>query len=233
MSTRSSKVVPVIKVIEGIRLGVERALTFLAEAIIPIDNLTNPILQRIALVAARDHQDLAQLVVQAARIIGTERLTNDWFKLSDQVVALEGSESDLIQGMVINREPLNREMPRRLMETKILIIDDALEPLKVDNEALATEAGFNQQLHNEQELTSNIRKLGDLGVRAIITDRAICDLAEDLLTDLGIIGVQGVAAEEWHRLAEMTGARPIKKSSLAKSSENSAKISRGSCTDHR
>ncbi|HBF36787.1 MAG TPA: chaperonin [Firmicutes bacterium] len=210
------KGVPVIRVIEGIRLGVARALEFLAELKTPVEDLTSPILHKIALIAAREHHDLANLVIEAARIIGPERLIAEEFKLADQVIAIEGSESALIRGTIINRMPMNPEMPRRLQKTRILIIDDALEPLKIDNEALTTETGFNHQLHKEQELIANIKKIADLGIGAIFADRFICDFAEDLLTDLGIIGVQGVSGDEWHRLAEMTGARPIKRGSLSK-----------------
>jgi Chaperonin GroEL (HSP60 family) len=213
------KGVPVIKVIEGIQLGVQQALVFLKEAVVHIEGLTSPILQRTALIAARGHQELAELVVKAARIVGPECLMTDGFKLADQIIALEDTESALIQGTIINREPINREMPRKVSGARIMILDDALEPLKIDSEALTTEAGFSHHLHKEQELTANIHKLADLGVSAIFTDRSICDLAEDLLTDLGIIGVQGVCADEWRRLAEMTGARPVKKSSLSKPPE--------------
>ncbi len=210
------KGVPVVRVIEGIRMGVERALQFLAEAKTPVTDLASPILHKIAFIAAREHQDLADIVMKAAWIVGAERLDSDEFKLADQVVALEGSESTLIQGTIINRVPMNREMPRRLRQTRILIVDDALEPIKIDSEALTTETGFNHQLHKEQELLANIKKIADLGVRAVFVDRFICDFAEDLLTDLGIIGIQGVCSDEWRRLAEMTGARPIKRGSLSK-----------------
>jgi chaperonin GroEL (HSP60 family) len=210
------KGVPVVKVIEGIRMGVGRALQFLAEAKIPARDLSSPILHKIAFIAAREHQDLADIVMKAAMIVGAERLDNDEFKLADQVIALEGSESSLIQGTVINRVPMNREMPRRLKQTRILIIDDALEPVKIDTEALTSETGFHHQLHKEQELIDGIKKIAGLGVKAVFVDRFICDFAEDLLTDLGIIGVQGVSGDEWRRLAEMTGARPIKRSSLSK-----------------
>ncbi len=214
------KGVPVVRVIEGIRLGVERALQFLAEAKIPARDLSGPILHKVAFIAARENKDLADIVMKAARIAGTERLDSEEFKLADQVVSLEGSESTFIQGTIINRLPLNREMPRCLKQTRILIIDDALEPIKVDTEALTTETGFNHQLHKEQELIDGIKKIANLGVGAVFVDRFICDFAEDLLTDLGMIGVQGVCRDEWRRLAEMTGARPIKRGSLSKAPED-------------
>lgn len=212
-----TKGVPVVKVIDGIRLGIEQALALLKEIAVPLKTLDDPLIEKIALVAARGRRDLAELVVKAARIVGPERLSAEWFRLANQIIPLEGSENALIQGTVIQKEPLNREMPRSVKDARILIIDDALEPTRVENEALATEAGFNHRLHQEQDLIASIQKLAEIGIKAIFTDRAISDSVGDLLTDMGIIGVQGVAAHEWRRLAEMTGARPVKKGSLLKS----------------
>ncbi len=218
------KGVPVVKVIAGIRYGVTKALELLKEEITLVEDLASPILKRIALVAAREHQEIAELVFQAANIIGANRLDKEGFHLADQIIAIEGRESSLIKGTIINRIPLNGEMPTKLSQARIVIIDDALEPLSFDSESLATEAGFNYQLYQEQEFIKNIYKLADIGVKAVFTDRAISDLAEDLLTELGIIGVQGVAASEWRRLAELTGARPIKKSTLSKNTEDLKRI---------
>lgn len=210
------KGVPVTKVIEGIRVGVQRSLELLQALITTTDDLDSPILERIALIAGREYFEIAELIVKSARILGAEKLHEPGFKLADRILALDGAESELIQGTIVDREPLNMIMPRRLEKAKILILDDALEPLKIDSESLSTETGFNRKIHNEQLLKENIVKLSELGVKAIFTDRAISDTAEDQLTDLGILGVQRVARREWLRLAEMTGARPIKRGSLIK-----------------
>ncbi|TCL64281.1 chaperonin GroEL (HSP60 family) [Hydrogenispora ethanolica] len=208
--------VPVIKVIEGIDSGISRALNWLGQMAQPVDDINHPVLERVASIAGRGHRELARLIVQAARLVGGEKLREPGFKLADQILALEGSESSLIQGTIITREPINRQMPRQVADTRIVILDDALEPQKVAAEALGSKAGFEQQLHNEQLLRENLQKLAQIGVQAIFTDRAISDGAEDLLTDLGIIGVARVAMHEWRRLAELTGARPLKRTSLAK-----------------
>ncbi len=213
------KGVPVVKVIDGVKLGIDAALSVLAEVRTPVERLDSPLLERIALVSARGHYDLAELVIKAARILGAEYLTKPGFKLADQVLAFEGGPTELIRGTIINREPLNKEMPRRIDDSKILVIDDALEPVKVDFQALGTEAGFNRQLHNQELLRESIRQLAGIGVKAVFTDRAISDQAESCLTDLGIIGVQGVPRHEWERLAVLTGARPIKRESLLKEPE--------------
>lgn len=216
--------VPVIKVIEGIKIGIQNALQLLKDAITIIPDINSPILERIAFIAGREHRELADLIIQAGRILGGERLREPGFKLADQIIAIEGRENELILGAIINKEPLNKEMPRRLEKAKLIILDDALEPRMLESETLTTEAGLNQKLQHEREFIENINKLARLGVNLIITDRGISDQAEELLTDLGIIGVQRVAAHEWRRLAEMTGARPIKRWSLFKTLDELEKL---------
>lgn len=208
------KGVPVIKVIDGIKLGIDAALKILAESKIPIIELDSPLLERVALIAARGHHDLADLVIKAARILGGEYLAKPGFRLADQIFAFEGGPTELIPGTIINREPLNKGMPFRADDVKILILDDALEPVKVDFQALGTEAGFNRQLHHQELLRESIHQLAKMGLKAVFADRAISDQAESHLTDLGIIGVQGVPRHEWERLADFTGARPVKRDKL-------------------
>jgi chaperonin GroEL (HSP60 family) len=218
------KGVPVTKVVEGVRAGIERALELLRQSAIPVPDLNDRVLEQVAWVSGRGQRDLAELVVAAARQVGPERLREPGFRLADQVLALEGADSAIIPGLIISREPVSREMPQRVAGGRILILDDALEPLKVGAEALGTEAGFQRQLQYDQEFRDHLRKLAQIGVKAIFADRSVADQAEDLLTDLGIIGVQRVALPEWRRLAEMTGARPLKKGSLAKPAEELLKL---------
>ncbi len=213
------KGVPVIKVIDGIKLGIDAVLEILTKAKISIDRLDSPLLERIALISARGHHSLADLVVKAVRTLGEDYIAKPGFKLADQVLAFEGSITELISGTVINREPLNKVMPCRIEDAKILIIDDALEPIKVDHQALGTEAGFNRQLHNQELLHESIIRLAKMGVKGVFADRSISDQAESCLTDFGIIGVQGVLRREWERLADLTGARPIKREDLLKTTE--------------
>jgi chaperonin GroEL (HSP60 family) len=218
------KGVPVIKVIEGIRLGINDALEYLKDAVVTIDQSNIQIVKQIALIAGRNHPELAELIVEAAKIVGEQILHDPGYKLADQIIALESSENHLIRGTIIERVPLNKEMPRRITAARIVIIDDSLEPIKVDSEALTLEIGFKQQIQSQEDLRENIKKLARIGVTAIFTNRSIAESVEDLITDLGMIAVQQVAMKELQRLATLTGARPIKKSSLFREESDLTRI---------
>ncbi len=71
--------VPVAKVIEGLRIGLKKALEALEQKTIQVFDTNDPILQSVALIAGRENEDIAQLVVQAARNMGKEKLLDPSF----------------------------------------------------------------------------------------------------------------------------------------------------------
>lgn len=212
------KGVPVARIIEGMRIANHEVLQVFQQQRKIITDVHDPMLIQVALVAGREHEDVAQLVNQAAVLIGREKLLDPGFKLADMICSTLGADNQVFSGVIINKERVNRQMPDVLDQGRILIIDDALEPEELEDEALSTEAGFNRYLSLRQEFEDQVRKIGALGVNLVLTDRGINDLAEEIFTDCGIMAVERVSHKELRRVAEHTGARMIKRSGLKKES---------------
>ena len=208
--------VPVARVIEGIRLGISLAQAELAKRAKNFKDIKDPKLSNIAMVAGRENADIADLVVQAARLIGTEKLLEANYKLSDIIVAEENANNEVFLGVIVDKERLSKEMPEQVSQATVLIIDDALEPEELDNEALGTEAGFRRFRELQDEFEQNVRKIVELGVKAVMTDRGVHARAEEILTDGQVMVVERVAANELRRVAEHIGARMIKRTGLRK-----------------
>lgn len=210
------KGVPVARVIEGIKTGIQKAVEGVRGRTSQITDLQDPVLKQIAMVAGREHEDIAQLVVGAAKLIGVDKLHEANFKLSDTIIAEEGADNEVFMGVIVNKERMNKEMPREITDVKLLIVDDALEPEEVGDEALGTETGFARYLQLQEEFKRNVGKIIDMGVNVVLTDRGVEDAAEEILTDGGVMVLQRVAARELRRVAEHTGARMIKRTGLKK-----------------
>mgnify|MGYP005840284479 CR=1 FL=1 len=210
------KGVPVTRVIEGIRTGVNRAVEAIRARSRPVRGVEDPRLRQVALVAGREHQDIADLVVEAARLIGEEKLMDPAFKLADTVTAEEGANNEVFPGVIIDKEPMNEHMPKEVVDCRVLVVDDALEPEEIEEEALGTEAGFARYLGLKEEFRVNLAKVITLGVRVILVDRGVDDFAEEMLTDAGVMVLQRVSSRELRKAAEHTGARPIKRTGLKK-----------------
>ncbi len=214
-ATQILRGVPAVKVVDGIKQGITKALELLEKMVVPIETLDSHLLEEVTLISARNQVEIAELIISAARASGREILNKPGFRLAEAVFALEGADSTLIPGTIVDREPLNQEF-EALGETRILILDDALEPVFLEREVLTTEAGLKIWLQHQAQLENALEKLATLGVKAIFTDRTISDQAGEILSDLGIMAVASVSRREWLRLTELSGARPIKRSSLAK-----------------
>ncbi|NLA61387.1 MAG: chaperonin [Firmicutes bacterium] len=220
---QAARGVPVTRIIDGVRAGVQRAMDIVAEKAIKIDEVDDPKLLRVALVAGRDNKDIAELVVAAAKMVGKEKLLDPRFKLSETIVAKEGAENEVFAGIIIDKKRLNEEMPESLEEPKVLVVDDALEPEEVEEEALSTEAGFQRYLELQEEFKTNLDKVVKLGVRFVVVDKGISDIAEEILTDSGVMVVTRVSSSELRKVCEHTGARAVKRTGLKKAPEELAK----------
>ncbi|MDQ7789644.1 MAG: TCP-1/cpn60 chaperonin family protein [Clostridia bacterium] len=214
--------VPVSRVIEGLRLGLRYALQAMREVAIPVAGLDDPKVAQVALVAGREHSDIADLVAKAAALVGEEKLAERNFKLADIVMAREGAENEVFQGVIVNKQRMNRQMPERLEDVSVLVVDDALEPEEVEDEALGTESGFARYMVLQEEFRSNLQKVVDLGVNLVLVDRGVSDLAEEVLTDAGVMVIQRILNKELRRATEHSGARMIKRTGLKKPVEELA-----------
>lgn len=216
--------VPVARVIEGVRLGIRSALASIYAHSRPVVGLDEATLKRVALIAGREHEDIAELVVKAAHLVGEEKLKDQGFKLAETIAAEEGAENEVFMGVIVNKERLNQQMPKRLTDVKVLVVDDALEPEEIGEEALGTETGFAKYLEYQQEFRANVAKIIELGVTLVVVDRGVQDYAEEMLTDAGVMVLSRVSGKELRKVADHTGARVIKRSSLKKDAAEVAKV---------
>lgn len=208
--------VPIARVIEGVKFGVAKAAEELKEGGRQVADINDPVLRKVAMIAGREYDDIADLVVSAAKLIGIEKLCEHNFKLSDIITAEEGADNEVFMGVIVDKERMSQEMPSEIGNGKILIIDDALEPEEIEDEALSTESGFKRYIDLQEEFKRNIHKIVDLDVKIVLVDRGVHDTAEEILTDAGVMVIQRVPAKDLRRAAEHVGARMIKRTGLKK-----------------
>ena len=206
--------VPIIKIIEGIKLGVSQALSFVESKSVRVST-GDDAMKKVALIAARGNTDIANLVVDAARVIG-DRIYRPGYRLADAIHAQEGASSEVFTGIILDKQRANKQMPRETNGALVLVIDDALEPIQVEDEALATESGFARHIALQEQFREMIEKIISLGVGFISVGKNIDPIAEELFVEAGILAIRRVSPCDMAVLAELTGARVIKKMSLRK-----------------
>ncbi|MFD2172138.1 TCP-1/cpn60 chaperonin family protein [Tumebacillus lipolyticus] len=211
--------VPVTRVIEGVQQGVKYALERIKSRARALDGLDREVLYQVAMVAGREHRDIAELVTEAAHLTGDEKLRSREFRLADCVMAAVGAESEVFQGLVIDKQRMSPQMPMRVTDARVLIVDDELEAEELDSEALGTEAGFLLYRQYKEQFRANLERLLSSGVAAVFTDRGVSPVAEEVLGEAGVLIVQRVTSKDLRKIAEHTGARPIKRTGLTKGAE--------------
>jgi len=210
------KGVPVTRIIEGVKLGISRAVEYIKSRSRAVSGIEDPILKQVALVAGREHHDIAELVVEAARLVGEEKLKEPSFKLADTVTSEEGADNLVFSGVIVRRERLNAEQPLEVHNARILVVDDALDAEQVGEEALSTELGFKRYMELQEEFKQNLAKVVSMGVRAVFVDGTVHQYADEILTDAGVMVVSRVSSKELRKVAEFTAARAIKRTGLRK-----------------
>ncbi|MCZ8511151.1 TCP-1/cpn60 chaperonin family protein [Paenibacillus filicis] len=208
--------VPVAKVVRGIQEGVSEALKLLAGRIRQIAGVDDPLLYRIAYIAGREHEDLAGLIVQGAKRLGAAKLREEHFRFSDVVLSHSRAANEVWPGLLIQKKPANAQIDFPPDTANVLLFQDAFEPEAIDEEALMTDAGFQKQMQLREQFRAMLEKLISLRVGFVASERGIDPEAEQFCTDHGILLVQRMPRAELRRLAEYTGARPIRRSGLRK-----------------
>jgi len=216
--------VPVTKVIEGISLGVQKALEVLASATRTISGWDDPLLWQAAYIAGRESRDVADLVVRAAQLVGEEKLADPAFRLAECIVAREGAENEVFTGLIVEKGRMNRQMPRALEDVRVLVVDDALEPEQLEDDALGTESGFAKYIQLQDEFREDLQKAVELGIRLVVVHKGVADVAEDILTEAGVMVVRRASSRDVARVARHTGARTIKRMGLGKPPEELIKF---------
>jgi len=215
--------VPVTKIIEGIRLGVKRADEFIRNSAIEIETFDNRLLWQAAYISSRENADIADLTLKAAELVGIEKLRDPAFRLSRTIIAKENAENEVFEGIIVDKKRANRQMPRTVEKAKTLLIDDALEPEPLEDDALGTESGFARYIQLQNEYKENIERIIGLGVKFVAVAKGIDDYAEEAFTEAGIMAIQRVSSKDIAAIAEHSGARTLKRTGLRKGPDELAR----------
>ncbi len=135
-------------------------------------------------------------------------------------------ESELIKGMVIDKERVHTNMPKRVKDAKILLLNEALEIKKTEVDAeISIKSPEQMQMFLDQEekmLKDMVDKIVESGANVVFVQKGIDDIAQHYLAKAGIYAVRRVKKSDMEKLARATGARiltslkEIKESDLGK-----------------
>ncbi|NPB01761.1 MAG: thermosome subunit [Methanopyri archaeon] len=207
----------------GYRLAQEKAEEVLEEMAIDIDPDDEEMLKKIAMTAmtgkgvetARDY--LAELVVKAVKQVAEEEdgeivIDTDNIKIEKK----EGGsleDTELIYGIVIDKEKVHPAMPRKVEDAKIALLNCPIEvkETETDAEIRITDPEQLQAFIEEEErmIREMVDKIAETGANVVFCQKGIDDLAQHYLAKKGILAVRRVKKSDMEKLAKATGGRIV------------------------
>jgi thermosome len=211
-------------IVEGFRQASKKAIEFLKDISIEFNPKDKIFLNKIAktTIASKlvttNSELLSKLVVDAALRVADE-LAENKFKIDLDDIKVEkkagGSlqDSQLIQGMVIDKEVVHAGMPKRIQAAKIALINSPLEIEKTESDAklniTSPEQMQNFLKEEERMLKSMVDSVVSSGANIVLCQKGIDDVAQHYLAKEGIIAVRRIKESDMAKLAKATGARII------------------------
>ncbi len=204
----------------GYRLAAEKAQTILNNIAENITSKDDSTLKKIAMTAMTGKgaesakEILADISVKAVKQITDSDGTIDIENVKIEKKIGGGIEdSELINGIVLDKEKVHPAMPRKIKDAKIALIDSAVEIKNTETDAKIQINSPDQMEAFLQQEEKILRKMTDKiiksGANAVFCQKGIDDLAQHYLSKAGIYAARRIKKSDMEKLARATGANIV------------------------
>ncbi len=208
-------------IIKGYKLAAKEAEKILNELGIAVNYDRDDILRYVAMTAMtgkgaeNDKEKLADLVVRAVK--KTYDKNNKTINFEDIKIekskgqAIENSE--LIEGLVIDKSRVSIEMPQKVENARIALVDFALEVKNPEGEtriSISSPEQLQSFVDREEKLLREMtQKIISSGANVVFCQRGIDEVAQYYLAKNNIYACRRVSKSDMEKLSRATGAHII------------------------
>lgn len=206
----------------GYRLAAEKAVEVLNSLAMTVELSNRDLLVSIAETAMTgkgaesSKKLLSEITVDAVTSVVDKNEKNTVDRDNINVVKKVGGrieDSELIRGMIIDKERIHPNMPEKVKDAKVLLLNTAIElkDTEVDAEISITSPDQLQSFldQEEQMLKKIVQKVIGSGASVVFCQKGIEDLAQHYLAKAGIFAVRRVKKSDMEKLARATGGKLI------------------------
>jgi thermosome len=204
----------------GYRMAADKAQEILKDIAIDVKADDIAMLKKIADTAMTGKgaeaakEKLCDLVVKAVTMIADEDGTvNTDFVKVEKKVGGSIEDSEIIEGVVIDKERVHPGMPKMVKDAKILLLNAAVEFKKteVDAEISITSPDQLQMFLDEEErmIRAIVDKIVASDANVLFCQKGIDDIAQHYLAKAGIIAVRRIKKSDMEKLSRATGATVV------------------------
>lgn len=202
---------------KGYRLAADKSKEILEQIGIDVDN--RDILRKIAMTAMTgkgaegQREKLSDLIVQAVdKVASGKEIDSSDIKV-EKSKGDEIGNSELVNGVVLDKEAAHDAMPKKVENPLIALIDFAIELRSPEMEAKVS-ISSPEQLQSfitaeEFALKEITNKIINSGAKVVFCQKGIDDVAQFYLARAGIMACRRVSKSDMERLAKATSGRII------------------------
>ncbi|EMA68036.1 thermosome [Halorubrum kocurii JCM 14978] len=204
---------------QGYRQAAEKAKEILEEEAIEVSEDDYDTLVEIAETAmtgkgAENSKDLlAELVVDSVLAVKDDAGIDTENVSVEKVVGSSIDKSELVEGVIVDKERVDENMPFAVEDADVALFDGAIEvkETEIDAEVNVTDPDQLQQFldQEEEQLREMVDHLVDIGADVVFVGDGIDDMAQHYLAQEGILAVRRAKSDDLKRLARATGGRVV------------------------
>lgn len=207
----------------GYRLAESKSQKILNEMAEGVSIKDTQLLTKIAMTAMTGKgaenakEKLADITVKAITTISDQNgddvsIDKDSVKIEKKVGA-SVEDSELIKGIVLDKEKVHSGMPQKVENAKIALVDSAIEikSTEIDAKIQITDPSQMQAFLDKEEemLKQKVSKIVESGANVLICQKGIDDLAQHFLAKQRIYAVRRAKQSDMIALARATGGKII------------------------
>jgi len=208
---------------KGFKLARDEALRILEEMAKPVSLRDTETLKKIAMTAMtgksaeKASPKLAEIVVEAIKIVAEVKdskiiIDKDNIKRVKKHGA-SSEETELIRGIIIDKEVVHPGMPKVVKNAKIALLDTALEVKETETDAeirITSPEQLQAFIEQEQQMLKEmVEKIVKTGANVVFCQKGIDDLAQHYLAKHKILACRRVKKSDMEALAKATGGRIV------------------------
>jgi thermosome len=210
-------------IVSGYKEAAEKAIEILNEISVPIDLNDRETLKKIAMTSMRSKsiigagEHLAEIAIDAVRQVAEKRGETYYVDIDNiQLIKKEGKsifDTELIKGVIIDKEVVHPGMPKRIENAKIALLDAPLEIEKTEISAeirIKDPAQMKAFLDEETRMMKEmVEKIAKTGANVALCQKGIDDMAQHFLAKKGIMAVRRIKKSDMEKLARATGGKIV------------------------
>jgi len=210
-------------IVDGYRKAAKKAIQFLQDISEKISANDRPTLLKVAKTSMqtklvrKDSDQLSDLTVKA--VLAVANKDGEKFSVDDDDIKVEKKagasirDSEIIQGIVLDKEIVHGGMPKRIEDAKIALINAPLEISKTETDAkinISNPQQLKAFLDEENRmLKTMVDKVIGSGANVVLCQKGLDDMAQHYLTKAGVLAVRRIKESDLTKLAKATGARIV------------------------